>query len=142
MSDTSALAIPTTSTENTGGRVSVVKESSTLAPVTHAEKIAFAKAVMSAQSAKDNVLNQVVEVKEIIIQSTDMVNEQTGELEAVPRTVLVTPKGEAYYAFGGPVYRDARTILAIFGGKLTEPVKVKVAQGGTGNRKYLTLDIQ
>jgi hypothetical protein len=142
MSDTSALAIPATSTENTGGRVSVVHESSTLAPVTHAEKIAFAKAVMSAESAKDNVLGQVIEVKEIIIQSTDMVNEQTGELEAVPRTVLVTPKGDAYYAFGGPVYRDARTILAIFGGTLPEPIKVKVTQGGTGNRKYLTLDVQ
>lgn len=138
----SAIALNTPAVENTGGRVSNIHEVSTLQPKTHAEKVGFAKAVMSAKSAKDEKLNKVITVKEIIIQSTDMLNESTGELEPTPRTVLIEPDGSAYYAFGGPVYRDARTILAIFGGFLPEPIDVKLTQGGTGTRKYLTLDVQ
>lgn len=140
MSD-NALALPQQNTQ-TLDAVTRVIESSTLSVNTTAEKLAFAKALLSAKSARDNILNKEFMVSDIVVQATEMLNERSGVIETVPRTILVNDKGDAYYAFGVPVYRDARTILAVFDGRLPEPIAVTVGQGGTGNSKYLTLDIK
>lgn len=135
----SNIAIRPSATENVANRVTRIQEHSTFTPTTYEEKVDFAVAVMAAESAKDNILNKTVTVKDIIIQETEMVNEQTGELEPTARTVLILDDNKAYYAFGAPTYRDAKMLLAIFGDSLVDPIKVKVTQGGTGTRKYLTL---
>lgn len=144
MSDTnsSALALPS---QNTGSVDSVAKviTSSTMRLTSTPDKLAFAKALLSAKSASENILNKTIKVHDIVIQSADMANERTGVIEAVPRTIFVDDKGEAYYGFGVPLYRDARTILGVFDGFLPpEGVEVTISKQGTGNSKYLTLDLK
>lgn len=144
MSDTtqSALALPSQNSQSLDVASKVIS-SSTMRLTSTPDKLAFAKALLSAKSASENILNTEILVKDIVIQSTDMVNERTGVVEEVPRTIFVDAKGHAYYGFGVPLYRDTRTILGVFDGVLPpEGVTVTISKQGTGNSKYLTLDVK
>ncbi|URG18046.1 ssDNA binding protein [Curtobacterium phage Ayka] len=110
---------------------------------TFAERVAVAKAVGSAKSIADNILARPVNLQHVIIQLAEMENEQTKQMQTVPRVVLVTEDGDAFYGFGGPLYRDTTNLLGMAGRPDTwgEPIVVQVNREGQGTRKYFTLDI-
>lgn len=54
-------------------------------------------------------------LKDVIIQSVEMANERTGELQAVPRITFITDDGRAFHAISGVLYNDLKNIFAILG---------------------------
>lgn len=110
---------------------------------TFAERIAVSKALGSAKSIADNILARPVNLQHVIIQLAEMQNEQTKQMQTVPRVVLITEDGDAFYGFGGPLYRDVTNLLGMAGrpDSWDEPIVVQVNREGQGTRKYFTLDI-
>lgn len=86
-------------------------------------------------------LNKVINLANVVVESVDMANEQTGEIAAQPRIVLIDADGTAYHAISGPAFRDVKRLLGIMGHPSTwsAPLPVHVRQDGTGTRKYFVV---
>lgn len=105
-----------------------------------ASKLAVLNATTGSLPLSEN-LNKPIELVNVVVQVIEMADEQTGEVGEVPRTILIAKDGTAYHAISKGVFRAVENILGILGKPSTwsGPVKVKVLQEGTGNRKYFTI---
>lgn len=80
-------------------------------------------------------------IADLVIESTEFVNEKTGEIEPSVRTIFITPDGDAYQAFSGPVFNAAKRLLGLLGEPESwpEPVKVRVTEEGKGTNRFYKL---
>lgn len=83
------------------------------------------------------------EIADLVIESTEFVNEKTGEIEPAVRTIFITPSGEAYQAFSGPIFNAAKRILTLLGepAQWPAPLKVRVTEEGTGKNRFYKLTL-
>lgn len=81
------------------------------------------------------------EIADLVIEATEFVNEKTGEIEPSVRTIFITPSGDAYQAFSGPVFNAAKRILALLGepSAWPAPLKVRVTEEGSGKNRFYKL---
>lgn len=81
------------------------------------------------------------EIADLVIEATEFVNEKTGEIEPSVRTIFITPSGDAYQAFSGPVFNAAKRILALLGDPSAwpAPLKVRVTEEGSGKNRFYKL---
>nr|DAR86061.1 MAG TPA: Single stranded DNA binding protein [Caudoviricetes sp.] len=81
------------------------------------------------------------EIADLVIEATEFVNEKTGEIEPSVRTIFITPTGDAYQAFSGPVFNAAKRILALLGDPSAwpAPLKVRVTEEGSGKNRFYKL---
>lgn len=96
---------------------------------------------VDGQTLKSSV-NKVLEVVDVVIMPVDVRNDD-GTNATVPRTTLITKKGEYVTATSWGAYNSIKKIAAIFGGlhfetplKIT-PVEVKTKSGFTINLKLV-----
>nr|DAE11878.1 MAG TPA: Single stranded DNA binding protein [Podoviridae sp. ctXSp1] len=80
-------------------------------------------------------------IADLVIEATEFVNEKTGEVEPSVRTIFITPDGDAYQAFSGPVFNAAKRLLGLLGepDSWPEPVKVRVSEEGKGTNRFYKL---
>ena len=80
-------------------------------------------------------------IADLVIEATEFVNEKTGEVEPSVRTIFITPDGDAYQAFSGPVFNAAKRLLGILGDPemWPEPVQVCVTEEGKGTNRFYKL---
>ena len=80
-------------------------------------------------------------IADLVIEATEFVNEKTGEVEPSVRTIFITPDGDAYQAFSGPVFNAAKRLLGLLGEPESwpEPVKVRVTEEGKGTIRFYKL---
>lgn len=80
-------------------------------------------------------------IADLVIEATEFVNEKTGEVEPSVRTIFITPDGDAYQAFSGPVFNGAKRLLGLLGEPESwpEPVKVCVTEEGKGTNRFYKL---
>ena len=109
---------------------------------TFAGKLANLKAVSDSSPISEN-LKKTIKVKDLIIQKVDMIDEESGELKAQPRVILVSEDGKAYHGISNPLYRDVKNILMLVGHPSTweHALPIQIEQAGTGTRKYFTLKL-
>lgn len=83
------------------------------------------------------------EITDMVIEAAELVNEKTGEVDQVVRTIFITPEGKAYQAFSGPVFNAAKRILTLLGdpSEWPAPLKVKVTEEGKGINRYYKLTL-
>lgn len=88
-----------------------------------------------------DILGKTIQLKNVVVQGIEMENEDTGEVQQVPRVILLDDKGNAYHAISKPVFNAVKNFIGILGQPATweKPVPVKVVQEGSGNRKYFVL---
>lgn len=81
------------------------------------------------------------EIADLVIEATEFVNEKTGEVEPSVRTIFITPDGDAYQAFSGPIFNAAKRLLGLLGEPESwpEPVKVRVTEEGKGTNRFYKL---
>lgn len=82
-------------------------------------------------------------IADLVIEATEFVNEKTGEVEPSVRTIFITPDGDAYQAFSGPVFNAAKRLLGLLGDPETwpEPVQVRVTEEGKGANRFYKLSL-
>ena len=107
-----------------------------------APKAALLAALSNSVAVQEN-LDKHIELVNIVVESIDLVNEGSGELETQPRVILVDADGTAYHAISGPMFRDVQRLLAVMGHPATwpAPLGVKIAREGQGTRKYFVLKL-
>lgn len=107
-----------------------------------AAKAALMEALSNSVPVSEN-LNKRIDLVNIVVESIDLVNEGTGELETQPRVIFIDDNGTAFHAISGPVFRDTQRLLAIMGhpSAWPTPVGVKITKNGQGTRQYFTLKL-
>lgn len=83
------------------------------------------------------------EIADLVIESTEFINEKTGEIEPAVRTIFITPSGDAYQAFSGPIFNAAKRILTLLGepSQWPAPLKVRVTEEGSGKNRFYKLTL-
>lgn len=87
-------------------------------------------------------INQVISVTDYLVEITEIVNEETGSIDKVPRVVLVDDKGEAYQAVSFGMFNVVRNVVNVCGdAPWKEPVKLKIKQVSVKRGSMLTADM-
>lgn len=83
------------------------------------------------------------EIADLVIEAAEFVNEKTGETEPSVRTIFITPSGDAFQAFSGPIFNAAKRILTLLGdpSQWPAPLKVTVTEEGAGKNRFYKLTL-
>jgi len=105
-------------------------------------KVSLLNALSNSEPISEN-LRSTIHLANVVVEAVDMVDEQTAELKAQPRIVLIDANGNAFHAISGPAYRDVKRLLAVMGHPQTwqNPLPIHVVQEGQGTRKYFTVKL-
>lgn len=105
-----------------------------------ASKLANLSATTNSVALVDN-LNKTINVKDIVIQIVQMLNEDTNRREDAPRVILIDSEGTAYHAISKGLFSSVENMIGILGqpGTWPFPIPVKAQREGSGTRKYFTL---
>lgn len=105
---------------------------------------AATKAVTNSQPIADH-LGKKIAMKNVIIQSVEMVDEKDGTLNDVPRIIIVDADGNSFHAISGPLLRDLENIFGMLKGgpeAWPEPVEIVVTEKkGNNSYKFFSMDI-
>lgn len=131
---TSTAASPLAGMQVTNGIFTTVKGDD------FATKAKIFNAVNDAKPVSD-LGGKPFEIADLVIEATEFVNEKTGETEPSVRTIFITPDGDAYQAFSGPIFNAAKRILALLGdpSEWPAPLKVRVTEEGKGVNRFYKL---
>lgn len=101
------------------------------------------KAMNQPDDSLGDHINETIDVTNIFIQSVAMANEQTGEMNVVPRIVLFDVEGKTYVTVSRGIYNALKNMCAIVGTPETwkAPVTIKVGQRQIKERRMLTFDV-
>lgn len=106
-------------------------------------RVAVVNAMTSASPVADN-LDKLIMLKDVVIQEVQLVNERTGELQAVPRITLIDADGSAFSATSDVVFKDLKTFFSVLGTPNTWPAPLPVVvtkAKAKGAGYYFTLNI-
>ena len=101
------------------------------------------KAMNQPDDSLGDHINETIDVTNIFIQPVSMANQETGEVNVVPRIVLFDVEGKTYVTVSKGIYNALKNMCAIVGTPETwkAPVTIKVGQRQIKERRMLTFDI-
>lgn len=84
-------------------------------------------------------INEVIELKDIFMQTINTTNRSTGEVQKSIRVVLIDVNGKGYQAVSNGVYSAIKTLCMIYGQPTwEEPIKIKFTQVNKNDRRILS----
>lgn len=101
----------------------------------------------TAMNAPDKKVSEcigdVIDLKDVYVEKVNCTNEETGEVQAAPRIVLITADGTSYQCVSRGIFGALKKLFTVYGEPMqwTAPLKVKLRQIPLGKRSVLTLDI-
>ena len=106
------------------------------------EKKALFNAMNNPQKRVADMIGKEIAIRDVFVESVDMVNEETGEVTIAPRIVLVDVKGVSYQCVSTGIFSALKKMFQIFGMPTWENgIKTEVAQIQKGKRNILTLRV-
>ena len=112
-------------------------------PSTLEEKKALYNAMTRPDHRFSDCLNMVVDVHNCYIEEVEMVNDDTGEVQKIPRVVLIDGNNEGYVAISRGVYRDFVRVCQVFGmPPWNDGVRLKLVQNQLKDRRVYGLQIE
>jgi len=109
---------------------------------TREEKAALFNAMSNPDYRLGDHINEIIFVKDVFAEKIQLTSEETGEIQDVPRIVLIDKDGKSYAATSTGVFSALKRIFQLFGVPTwSEPIPVKVLQVTRKERKLLTLAI-
>ena len=106
------------------------------------EKKALFNAMNNPQKRVADMIGKEIVIRDVFVESVDMVNEETGEVTIAPRIVLVDVKGVSYQCVSTGIFSALKKLFQIFGMPTWENgIKTEVAQIQKGKRNILTLRV-
>lgn len=89
-----------------------------------------------------DMINKTIPVQDFLVELREIINEETGEIDRVPRVVLITPDGEGYQAVSKGIFGAVRNAVASFGeAPWVPPLDMEIKQIPTKNGSMLTADV-
>lgn len=87
-------------------------------------------------------INMQIHAKDLYIEVVNCTNQETGEVTACPRIVIIDEKGVSYQAVSIGIYSALKKVVQVYGAPTWDKaVKLEVKQITKGNRKMLTLNV-
>lgn len=115
---------------------------SSLKAGTDEEKANLFNAINNPEKRLADCINMTIKAKDLYIEIVNCTNEETGDVTACPRIVIIDEKGVSYQAVSLGIYSALKKVIQIFGAPTWEkPISLMVKQVTKGNRKMLTLNI-
>lgn len=101
------------------------------------------KAMNQPDDSLGDHINETIDVTNIFIQPVPMANQETGEMNVVPRIVLFDVEGKTYVTVSRGIYNALKNMCAIVGTPETwkAPITIKVGQRQIKERRMLTFDV-
>lgn len=101
------------------------------------------KAMNQPDDSLGDHINETIDVTNIFIQPVAMPNQETGEMNVVPRIVLFDVEGKTYVTVSRGIYNALKNMCTIVGTPETwkAPVTIKVGQRQIKERRMLTFDV-
>lgn len=111
---------------------------------TDEEKALLFNATNNTAHRLSDCINMVINVKDVFVEVVNCTNQETGEVTACPRIVLINDKGEGYQCVSMGIFSALKKLFAIYGEPKdwSKPIKLEVKQVTKGERKMLTLNIK
>lgn len=107
------------------------------------EKAKLFNAMNNPDKRIGDCINMVINAKDLYVEVVNCTNEETGEVTACPRIVIIDDKGVGYQAVSVGIFSALKKVIQVFGAPTWEtPVKLKVQQITKGSRKMLTLNVE
>ena len=112
----------------------------TLPSGTVEEKKERYNAISGATGRMDKIINVPFELKDVIMHPVTLVDEKTGEIQNMIRTILINDKGESFEGVSMGVISSLQRIFSIFGKPDTweEPLSIKLVKRDTRNGNKVT----
>lgn len=108
----------------------------------HVEKAALYNAMNNPDKRLADCINMQIKAKDLYIEVVNCTNEETGEVNACPRIVIIDEEGTSYQAVSIGIYSALKKAIQVFGAPTWhEPVTLEVKQITKGNKKMLTLNV-
>lgn len=108
---------------------------------TQEAKVKLYNAMNNPDKRLADCINMTVEAKDLYIEVVNCTNEETGEVTACPRIVIIDKDGVSYQAVSLGIYSALKKIIQVFGAPTwAVPVKLEIKQITKGNKKMLTLN--
>lgn len=109
---------------------------------TDKEKAQLFNAMNNPDERLADHINETIMAKDLYVEVVNCTNEETGEVTACPRMVIIDDKGKSYQAVSIGIYSALKKVIQIYGAPTwTTPVKLQVKQITKGTRKMLTLNV-
>lgn len=112
---------------------------------TRKSKVKIYNAINNADKKVADCIGEVIELVDVIAHPATVLDEETGEITEILRTVLIDKDGISYSASSIGITNSLEKIFAIVGmpSWTEEPLKVKIKQVATGNgmNKVNTLEL-
>ena len=87
-------------------------------------------------------IGKEINVKDVIIEPVEIVDEKTGEVRTTPRVTLIDVNGHTYTATSYGIYNSLKRIFGLYGSPTWEDgIPVRVRQITNGANRIFTLDI-
>lgn len=103
----------------------------------------FYNAMNNPEFRVADFINKVIRVKDVLVEIRDLINEETGEVDRVPRVVLIDDEGKGYQATSKGIYGAVKNAYIAFGSApWDEPLEFTIKQRPTKNGSMLTADIR
>lgn len=115
---------------------------SSLALDTRAQKLTMLRAINNSVPLVDKVGSEVA-IADVVMQTVQIANEQTGEIEGSVRITIVDPDGNAFHATSKGLAQSLRQVFNLFGEPSwkDDPIKANVLERrGRNGFRYITLD--
>lgn len=87
-------------------------------------------------------INKKLKIKDVLAELIELESEETGEMQVVPRVVLIDEKGESYQAVSTGIFNAVKKAIAVFGAPTwDEPIEIEIKQISLGKNQMLTFDV-
>lgn len=105
------------------------------------EKVKLFNAMNNPEKRLGDCINMQIKAKDLYVEVVNCTNEETGEVTACPRIVIIDEKGVSYQAVSVGIFSALKKVIQVFGAPTWEkPVTLEVKQITKGARKMLTLN--
>ncbi len=101
----------------------------------------------TAMNAPDKRISEcigdVIELRDVYVESVRCANEETGEVQQAPRIVLIAADGTSYQCVSRGIFGALKKLFTVYGEPMnwSAPIRVKLRQIPLGKRSVLTLDV-
>lgn len=111
-------------------------------PSSDAAKAELYNAMNNADVQIGDHIGQIINMRDIIVEPVEIVNDETGEMEKAPRCIIIDTEGHSYTSTSTGIYNALRRLCNVFGSpSWPNGLPVKVRQINTrGGRRVYTLD--
>lgn len=113
-----------------------------MTPSNEKEKAQMFNAMNNPDKRLADCINMKIKCKDVYVEVVNCTNEETGEVTACPRIVLIDDKGVSYQAVSLGIYSAIKKVIQVFGVPTWENgVMLEVKQVSKGAKKMLTLNV-